>query len=70
VATAAAIAHVDVTAQAAGAAGQDVSHGPRLIPTQVQRGHVVAQNVGDAGSCALGAGHATAWTKAACPGGL
>jgi hypothetical protein len=59
VAMLAARAQGEVSAQAAGTAGEDVRRGPRLLPAQAEGGDVVAQDVGDGDGCALGAGHAT-----------
>jgi hypothetical protein len=49
---------VDVSAEATGAATDDVSRGLALLGRQTQRGHVIAQHVGDTDCGALAAGHA------------
>ena len=56
---AATVAHGEVSAEAAGAAGEDVSRGLGLLGTKTQAGHVIAQHVGDSECGALAAGHVT-----------
>ncbi len=48
-----------VSAEAAGTAGEDVSHGLGLLGGQADSRHVIAQHVGDTDCGALAAGHAT-----------
>ena len=51
------IADGDVSAEAAGTAGQDVSCGLGLFVSGAQPGHLIAQHVGDGDRGALAAGH-------------
>jgi hypothetical protein len=48
-----------MSAEAAGAAGKDVSHGLGLLGRQTQVCHVIAQHVGNGDCGALAAGHVT-----------
>jgi hypothetical protein len=56
---AATVADGKVSAEAAGAAGKDVSRGLGLLSRQTQSGHVIAQHVGNGECGALAAGHVT-----------
>jgi hypothetical protein len=56
---AATVADGEVSAEAAGAAGEDVSRGLGSLGRQTQSGHVIAQHVGNGDGGALAAGHVT-----------
>jgi len=56
---AATVADGEVSAEAAGAAGEDVSRGLGLFGRKAQSGHVIAQHVGDSECGALAARHVT-----------
>ena len=52
------VAVVDVSAEATGAATDNVSRSLTLLGGQTQGGHMIAQHVGDTDCGALAAGHA------------